>query len=493
MKNLTLNILLVLTAVGGFLRFYHLSQTLQFLGDQGRDALIVRRLLIDHDPVFIGPVTSVGNMYLGPAYYYFMVPFLALTYPSPMGPVYAVAFIGTITIPLMYLLGKELVGKRAALLATVFYTFGWTFIFQSRFSWNPNPAPIVSLFMIWATYRAWTKRSVYWILVSFCFSLLIQLHYMTLLALPAAGIFWLISLYEHWKKKVALKSFFVHTVIAIMLFLVSLTPLVLFDLKHEFLNAKAFYNITFGKEDQVRTQRDTFKIIEETVGKSRLILFEVTTNELGWLNLIMVICVFMLVVVLLKQTKSEQYKGRLVLICWLGIGILGTSLYKSSVFHHYIAYLFPVTCFVLAMVLAYCWEQKWLKFLVPAFLVWFFAANLMNYDYSPVSWTVRDMENYSKQIISHISTTEPYSLVGINSYNDIYAMNYRYYLTAWGSKPLETEDANSAKQLVIVNENYMPVQKVLDLPIYELVIFPNKGDREVTHFDHAPDLIILHR
>jgi hypothetical protein len=103
------------------------------------------------------------------------------------------------------------------------------------------------------------------------------------------------------------------------------------------------------------------------------------------------------------------------------------------------------------------------------------------------------METFSKEIIKHIEPGEQYSLVGINSYNDIYAMNYRYYLTVWGRKPLETEDANSAKKLVIINENYRPVPEVLDLPIYEIVIFPQKNQREIVQTPHSPDLIILRR
>ncbi|MEO8581151.1 MAG: glycosyltransferase family 39 protein [Patescibacteria group bacterium] len=493
MKNSLFWILIVLLLAGGFLRVFRLNQTLQFLGDQGRDALTVRKVLIDHDPVFIGPVTSVGNMYLGPAYYYFMLPFLALTYPSPMGPVYAVAILGTITIYLIFRCGRELVGEKAALIATVLYTFGWTFIVQSRFSWNPNPAPFVSILMIWATYRAWTRSSRYWILVSFCFSLLLQLHYMTLLSLPAAGIFWLATLYDYWKKQPKkLKLFFFHTLLAILLFLLSLTPLILFDFKHDFLNAKAFYNITFGKEDQVRNQTQILRTLEETMGRSRHILFEVTTNQIGWLNLIMVLGTFGCLMLLLKK-KSKFSKGQLVITTWLVIGIVGTSLYKSSVFDHYIAYLYPVTCLIIGMVLTYCWQQKWLKLIVPAFLLWFFCVNLMKYDFKRISWTVQDIENYSKHVLDYVSEGDSYSLVGINSYHDIYAMNYRYYLTAWGKPPLDTQDVNSAKQLLIVNENYEPINEILDLPIYEIVIFPEKSKRQVFTFPSAPDLIILHR
>jgi 4-amino-4-deoxy-L-arabinose transferase-like glycosyltransferase len=493
MQKTTLWILVGLVVIGGFLRFYRLNQTLQFLGDQGRDALIVRRLLIEHDPVFIGPVTSVGNMYLGPGYYYFMLPFLALTYPSPMGPVYAVALLGTLTIFLIYKLGKEMVGELAALFAATIYTFSWVFIIQSRFSWNPNPAPLVSVIMIWATYRAWTKNSIYWIVVSFCFSLLMQLHYMALLALPSAGLIWFVNGYQHWQKDTKkFKQFLLHTVLAIGLFAISLTPLILFDIKHEFLNARAFYNIIAGKEDQVRGQTQIFRTLQETLGKSSHILFETTTNDMGRVNLALVITTIVFLIIALLQ-KDKYTKGQIVIAVWLAIGVIGTSLYKSTVFDHYIAYLFPVTSVVIAIVLSFFWHHRVLRVLVPTFFIWFFATNLIKYDYGAMSWTVQDIENYSKQILQHIEAGEPYSLVGINSYNDIYAMNYRYYLTAWGKPPLETEDANSARKLLIVNENYLPLNEVLDSPIYEIVIFPQKEEHEVLTFQDQPDLIILRR
>ncbi|MDZ7586952.1 MAG: hypothetical protein U0946_04300, partial [Patescibacteria group bacterium] len=66
----------LLTALGAILRFYRLPQTLQFLGDQGRDALVLKDLVVNFNLPFIGPITSVGGFYLGPLYYYLMAPFL---------------------------------------------------------------------------------------------------------------------------------------------------------------------------------------------------------------------------------------------------------------------------------------------------------------------------------------------------------------------------------------------------------------------------------
>jgi hypothetical protein len=46
-----------------------------FLGDEGRDALVLLRLFRNFDIPFLGPTASVGGFFLGPFYYYLIAPF----------------------------------------------------------------------------------------------------------------------------------------------------------------------------------------------------------------------------------------------------------------------------------------------------------------------------------------------------------------------------------------------------------------------------------
>jgi hypothetical protein len=108
-------ILILILIVGAFLRLYKISEYMTFLGDEGRDALVVKRLLLDHDLVFVGPGTSVGNMYLGPFYYYFMAPFLFLFRFDPTGPAVGVALLGVLTIFFVWYLAYRWFGRRAGL------------------------------------------------------------------------------------------------------------------------------------------------------------------------------------------------------------------------------------------------------------------------------------------------------------------------------------------------------------------------------------------
>src|SRR3990170_4498841 len=87
-------ILAIILIVGAYFRLYRIDEYMTFLGDEGRDALVVRRLLVNADPILVGPGTSIGNMYLGPLYYYMMAPALLLANFSPVGPAAMVALLG---------------------------------------------------------------------------------------------------------------------------------------------------------------------------------------------------------------------------------------------------------------------------------------------------------------------------------------------------------------------------------------------------------------
>jgi 4-amino-4-deoxy-L-arabinose transferase-like glycosyltransferase len=96
-------LLLCIVSLGAFFRLYRIGEYMTFLGDEGRDAIIVRSLLVHADPILIGPGTSIGNMYLGPLYYYLIAPFLFLFNMSPIGPSIMVAVLGIATVFLVWL------------------------------------------------------------------------------------------------------------------------------------------------------------------------------------------------------------------------------------------------------------------------------------------------------------------------------------------------------------------------------------------------------
>jgi 4-amino-4-deoxy-L-arabinose transferase-like glycosyltransferase len=107
-----------------------------FLGDEGRDVLVVKRMIVDQKWTLLGPTASVGGFFLGPIYYYFMLPFLWFWKLDPTGPAVMVALFGIATIYLVFRVGKDFFGDLAGLIAASLYAVSPVVIAYSRASWN---------------------------------------------------------------------------------------------------------------------------------------------------------------------------------------------------------------------------------------------------------------------------------------------------------------------------------------------------------------------
>lgn len=513
LKKMTFSqwVLVLVVLLAAFLRFYNLRGSLQFQGDQGRDAIIVADIFRKRDPVFIGPVTSVGNMYLGPLYYYFMLPFLFLSYPSPMGPVYAIATLGLLTVFLMYMVGKKLVSKRAAYIATIFYTFSAVVITNTRFSWNPNPAPFVSLLMIFFTKKAWDDHPKYWVWVSVCFSILIQLHYLTLLSLGGAGLIWLFqgtSLFQQKQKNKnfvkQIKVFAWSTILAILVFLTSLTPLLLFDLKHDDLNKNAFISLltekeTFKQSAKLPLLKKASAILAETEGRGMHVLFEISIGKNRQLNRFLLYTFgFILLWMFLLQNKEKSQKndphhsGKVVILSYLFTGILGTALYQHTIFDHYIAYLFPVTFLIYGIIFDVVWRSFFGKVFFAVFFVFFLWYNLPKLPLRTLGWTVDDVKKTSEAIYSRVQENERYNIVLLSESKDHYGQNYRYFLTTFSPPPQEVGENDSLDTLYIIDEE-KKAENPVDLPIYDIVVFSNKNVAETFSINNGPNILVLRK
>lgn len=498
-SNLFLIAILILAF---FLRAYNIKNNVMFQGDQGRDALIVSQIFKNQDPVFIGPMTSIGNMYLGPFYYYFMLPFLWLSYPSPLGPVYAVIAVSVATVYLLYQIGKKLFGQQSAVLATTFFALSANAIIYSRFSWNPNIAPFFGLLMFYFTYIAWQKDSRYWILVSLMFSVLIQLHYVTLLSAAGAGIILLIQIFEKIKlreNKDCWQKLIFSLTISLLVFLISLTPLILFDFKHDFLNSQAFVDILSSKEsfELSRTNQQhglaavgQFLTLDLKNKASQVILetsFAVDTINHPLLYIITILTVSYFLKVWKKKEKIKP--AELVLLAYLGSGILGIALYQHNVYLHYIAYLFPMVYLFYGLFFAKIKRFYSLLILIP-FFIYFLLSNSTRYQLKSSGWTIADMQNTADQIYKRVKPDDKYNLVLLSESKDLYGMNYRYFLSTKDNEPLALANHHQADTLFIINEEKVE-KEVWQLPIYEIVVFEEKNVAEIFQIKNGPEITVL--
>lgn len=419
-------ILGVILFVGAFLRFYKIADYMTFLGDEGRDVIIVRRLLVEGHPPLIGPGTSIGNMYLGPLYYYMMAPALFLARFSPVGPAVQIGILGVITIFLVWFIGREWFGKYAAFLAASLYAIAPIVIFYSRSSWNPNIMPFFALLSIYCLWEIWQEHKWGWLIVlGISFAFVLQSHYLGLLLAPTFAVFWFLTFLKV-RKSQSSKTFMLHTLPAILIFLVLMSPLVIFDFRHGWINFNAMKKFFTERQTTVSLRPwnaipNTWPIIEKST--TRLVAgTNVTTG--GGLALILVLGGLFLLI----RTKKPAI---ILLTVWLGFALLGLALYKQEIYDHYYGFFFAAPFLLLGGIGEYIIEKnkRILNLSVAALFVVLVFVNLAN---NPLKYfpnrQLQRAENVARKIMQE-SNGQRFNLAVIAERN--YEDGYKYFLLMW--------------------------------------------------------------
>jgi len=431
------------------LRLYRISEFMTFLGDEGRDVRIVRDLITKGNLVFIGPQTSIGNMYLGPLYYYIIALALFLSRLNPVGPAVLNALIGTFTVLLTYFIGRKLFDKWSGLIAALLYAVSPVAIIYSRSSWNPNPMPLFALLCIWGIYQVWQNKQYFWLpLVGIFFALALQMHYLGLLLGPVLGLFWIVTLISINKSKDLLrkKTFLHFTLFAFLSFFILMSPLLLFDLKHQGMNFNAFKAFFTDRQTTVNlnpAKSDRFlPVIYLTV--SDLILARQTT----WAPLASILILLFSVLIYLK---SKWFSSLKTIFVWLGFAILGLSVYKQHIYIHYLGFIYPAIYLLEGALLGFLLKQKTLFGLIAITLIVFLFANSIIF--SPVRENPNRQLQRTEQAVDLIlkeSDGQPFNFGLIAKQN--YDESYRYFLENKNTGLIRGED-KIVDQLFVICED----------------------------------------
>lgn len=337
---------MIIFIVAAFLRFYKLEEFITFLGDQGRDAIIVKRIVtFEHLPA-IGAPSSIGQIFLGPFYYYLIAPFLLLFGFEPMGLAFGVAILTLVGMAVGYYILQKEVNKTTALGFLLFVTFTASLIELSRFSWNPNLLPVFSFFTLYFFAKMLDakgfdkKRIAYAAAFGSFFCLAFQLHHLTgLLALTflIIGIYKLIKT-PGTKEKIQLLKL---SGVSLAGFVFFYMPLILFDLKNRFINIISLVNLFTGKESVKQTAY--FLPFIDTTQAFFQFLFRVP------FNLYTTLALFIVLLALAIVTYKQISKNTLILVHTVTIFvylIAFSRLYSQRHVHYYGAIFFSFFVFV---------------------------------------------------------------------------------------------------------------------------------------------------
>ena len=352
----TKGLLIAILILASFLRLYRIGEYMEFLGDQGRDIVIIRDLLKNGNFFFIGPQTSIGNMYLGPYFYYLIAPFLWLFAYNPIGPSIFVALLNVLTVYLVYRVARVWFNRKAGLLSALLFAVSPVVVTYSGFSWNPNVLHLFTLLFIYLLERRISSKPILLLpstLIFVCPKLSLLPYY------PIPGCYILIP---HLFKVKDKKPLLGYILLSFLLFLASLLPLILFDLKHNWQNTQAF--ITFFLQRQTTVSIKPYKAIPQIFP-----LFQqlVTRFPGAKLDLIGQILSLLLPLGIIFSFTRLKNKSRLyLLLVWLLSARIGLGLYKQHIYDHYFGFVSHGLFIIFGVILAILLEKfKVLALLLP--------------------------------------------------------------------------------------------------------------------------------
>lgn len=429
--------IILISLVGIFLRFYHLGSFTTFLGDQGRDAIIIKRIITLEHFTALGPTTSIAQVYLGPFYYYFIAPWLFIFRFDPIGLAFGVAFFSSLYLLINYGIVKQLFNQKTALISTFLIAFSSILINFSRFSWNPNLLPLFTLLTVYFLIKALTTRRILFYLLTGAFlSFSVQLHYLALfLIVPTITtlIIQLIEVREKRRETIG-KSFLI-----LLSFLFFSLPLLIFDLRHQFLNAKNFINL-FKSPSNVAS--DKYHSTIQTFFYLNKYVFNSDFNKVILLTILVLILITFLFLV---KTKSN---ARIFLLIFILL-FLGVSLYSGPKHAHYLGMIFPLYMILIAYFLSFLSFSFFGNIFILLFLVTFVFFNVKGYSFF---WERgANQIDHAKKVASFLDKIIDNRRFNFAVQPDNWQEDtYLYFLELKGKRPVDRRKVEIADQMFVV-------------------------------------------
>lgn len=330
-------------------RFFHFDEWLYFKMDQSRDALMISNA-VQYGPQYLpllGPRVGAvklkhGMLRLGPAYYYFQyISGKIFGWSNPAVFAYPDLFFSIAVLPLLYIFGRLYFSRWHSILITTMYAFSFLIIEYSRFAWNPNSLQFFIILSFYGLLRFLNedqpKQKKIWLML-WVFGVTIgsQLHFFGFFSLLGTSGLLILSHLQIWKRgavrslfqKSVLKQFACFSAIALAVFLVLYSPVIISDVMKSGQNTKNFFEALTAKADKKPLIDKVQKDISENLNYYCLLTTAGCYNGDSKKNMLPIaastalglIGLFLAARGLFQRRKSQLSRDFLVLtIIWFGV------------------------------------------------------------------------------------------------------------------------------------------------------------------------------
>lgn len=352
-SNLFFIILIFIVSL--FFSLLKLSKGYTFEWDQADDATKVFSIINQKKPLLIGPRVSNDNgFFVGPYHYYFLLPFYLVTKGDPVAGSYAVVFVNILTAIVSFFLIRKISNQKIALTSSLLIS-----IIACEICWSAMYAPLIAIIAFYICYQAINKKFSFPLACLFA-GFICNIHLVPVSLVPIIIFSFFLS-----KNKPRLKEIF----LGVLFFIIPFILLIVFDLRHDFLNLNKLLFMIFGNKD------------------NGVFVGEYIWLRSFWRSLsifgILPIIIERLVVLLILIVSPFLFKGlknKIFILVWILFPLLVLSQYKGAISEYYYGMVTALIPFFL-MLLLFTKIKNQILLSVVIFIIFFFCirANFLSH------------------------------------------------------------------------------------------------------------------
>lgn len=314
MKNKIILICIVLLAL--FSRSYQFVERFSYDHDSDLSAWIFKDIVIDGHLRLIGQQTSSLGLFIGPLFYYSLIPFYLATGLDPIGTAFYPLIVGLIGVLSMFFVVARIADKKTAAVAAVIYAASFSISSTER---QVVPTAWIFVWSIWFVYSVhliYQGRKLGLTIAAVLLSLVWHIQLVLVIAAIPMGLA-LISRLKSFK----FRDFILPTVLLVVIS----TPLILFELRHDFIQFRSQFFSVQAAEQVSRTLVEKSWHVLSIAAKNVNAIFWVRPNSIPDYVLPLVILVGAGILTIKKKISIQLV---LTFILWASVFI------GFFVFHH---------------------------------------------------------------------------------------------------------------------------------------------------------------
>lgn len=399
-NKINLVLLVAIISISFFFRFYKIHDWLSWGMDQEYEAFLVKNILnFKHFPL-IGVNASDTGLYLGPAFIYFAAIPFAVFGGNPLGWAITASLIGIAVTYLIYKVAKEMFSQKTGLFASFLYAGSFLVSFYDRQFWNPTLVSFFSLVLGFLLFRILNNKFSKLIWLALSFGLAIQSHLSLLIFSP-------LILYVLWmKRKMIPQKILIWSCI---LFFLTQLPVIVFELRHDFLNTKAAIKMVIDPNSNVNlpsTLRERNSVFLSSLGRffwtpAPVDFFAqsgqcrelISYKRNSYPETILLVVLGMFIFGFWYFTKSKENRGEYAGVIIVGLFLLTflfVEFYSRSFFEYYFLFLFPWLAITLGKSLEIISRKKHGIIIVIPIFILFLSLNLFSLFSAKYSFSYKD-------------------------------------------------------------------------------------------------------